>query len=1244
MDSITLHENIIPYLNEIADRLWSGHAAVMIGAGFSKNARPNGALCPRFPDWPQLGDLFYERIHGRKPDDQKYLSALKLADEVQAALGRPVLDQLLRSAIPDKDYEPSPLHVKLLELPWSDVFTTNFDTLLERARFPLTSRKYDVVLKKEDLVYSERPRIIKLHGSFPCEQPFIITEDDYRRYPKDFAPFVNTVQQALLENTLCLVGFSGDDPNFLQWIGWIRDNLGNQNSPKIYLVGIINLSDAQKKLLEKRNIVLVDLNECSGVDGNHYRALDKFIDYLSSRKTKDNLLAWPERDSLRHPDFNNSDKKAQLTSILTEWKQVRLSYPGWCILPEDRRSHLWTFTQYWIDFITNNDVLTVPLNIELAYELTWRVEKCLCPMMNNHIQYIESILRNYNPFPEEQQSEDVLKVTPLNPKWEMLDWKGIRQICIALYLWLLRCYREEGLLQEWKTADGKLEKIRKYLSPNQEASLHYERALYALFALDLPKLKTQLTAWPSNESLPFWEAKRAGLFAEIGQVEDAEKILEQSLKNTRSKLNLKPVTTDYSLVSQEALMMLLLQYISTAIDFTKGHWTGNKEHRRQFTERWNALKQYKCDPWNELRIFESCLERKSIENKEFVEERGFDIGRVTRTIHLGSGADEDAIVAFQFLRFCEEAGIPYRIPGSTLGKESAAGALARISRYSPYWALATMMRVGDDKIVDRIFNRESLQKLNVSSVDKLIEGYLEALARSQTEIKSGNPFCSNNLGIVLAQVVPEILSRLCCKCSTDAKNKLLEFLLDVYKSEIRSKYRGIRNLTQRLLFSFSHCQRFQLIPRFLEFPVLGNLDPLTMRDFLNPFHFISIDKSLTLNFDKPKIQGDHVRSLLNKARSNAPGTRKWATFTLSQLYHFDLLGNNWTSKFAAALWSQIDTLGFPDNTEFYKFAFLALPHPNNVDPISLFKSYIKTTPICIQKGSTSPGVSITGGEVPFCDELVGSIKFLHWTEEEIIAILGHLIEWWDADKVYLERDGKSSRFDSIKNEFRARFSKLVNVLVEVIAPSLNANTKVYIKDELWRLLTELRGHRLPALRAEAACIHIYPTGIHNLTYRIKVSLSSSSSELATDALHAIMIFQKADSPVSEFDSSLLLSEIAQMIRWRRKTGLSSALNILARFIAQQPSFFDVDIFELVLIGLQHIADETSWTGDFTDPEFPEKLEIREAAAFLAFSLFKFYRNLGMPIPDAVRTWDIICHSEDEFAEIRNNWLQEDCQS
>lgn len=43
-----------PYLKEIEERLSSGHAAVMVGADFSGNAKPKDDVGPSFPDWSEL--------------------------------------------------------------------------------------------------------------------------------------------------------------------------------------------------------------------------------------------------------------------------------------------------------------------------------------------------------------------------------------------------------------------------------------------------------------------------------------------------------------------------------------------------------------------------------------------------------------------------------------------------------------------------------------------------------------------------------------------------------------------------------------------------------------------------------------------------------------------------------------------------------------------------------------------------------------------------------------------------------------------------------------------------------------------------------------------------------------------------------------------------------------------------------------------------------------------------------------
>ena len=257
----------------------------------------------------------------------------------------------------------------------------------------------------------------------------------------------------------------------------------------------------------------------------------------------------------------------------------------------------------------------------------------------------------YLPLNDVVTSNESFPVTPKEINGRGLDIKEIRKMCVYLLLSMARFYREEGLLEKWKEANGKIQKLIKHLSPDYKARLSYERALYALFGSDMPELKNRLREWQGNESLPFWEAKRAALLAEIGQVNEAEKILEQSLKNIRVNLNLKPVTTDYSLVSQEAIVMLLLQYVQTSVAAAKGKWSETQDVRNKFSERWNTLKQYKCDPWNELKLFESVLERPPIEVQDVTEKQEFDIGRVTRTRHFGR-TDQEALIAYSFLRFC----------------------------------------------------------------------------------------------------------------------------------------------------------------------------------------------------------------------------------------------------------------------------------------------------------------------------------------------------------------------------------------------------------------------------------------------------------------------------------------------------------------------------------------------------------------------------------------------------------------
>jgi hypothetical protein len=94
------------FLDIIADRLFTNRAAIMIGAGFSKNAISNSSMSKKFPDWNELGNIFYTELYGSEATSPKkeYLNVLKLAEEVEAAPGRPKLEGILTKSIPDKEY------------------------------------------------------------------------------------------------------------------------------------------------------------------------------------------------------------------------------------------------------------------------------------------------------------------------------------------------------------------------------------------------------------------------------------------------------------------------------------------------------------------------------------------------------------------------------------------------------------------------------------------------------------------------------------------------------------------------------------------------------------------------------------------------------------------------------------------------------------------------------------------------------------------------------------------------------------------------------------------------------------------------------------------------------------------------------------------------------------------------------------------------------------------------------------
>ncbi len=151
-----------------------------------------------------------------------------------------------------------------------------------------------------------KKNIFKLHGTIRLNEDseygfdgdyhcnYIITATDYADYPFKHEPFVDYMKISLLKGSFCILGFSGDDPNFLSWMSWVKEvidknpeiraELSQKDSARFFYInsGDKPLSKDKRLLLKNHYIEYVELSKI--FNGNsHKERIAQFLDYLSPK-------------------------------------------------------------------------------------------------------------------------------------------------------------------------------------------------------------------------------------------------------------------------------------------------------------------------------------------------------------------------------------------------------------------------------------------------------------------------------------------------------------------------------------------------------------------------------------------------------------------------------------------------------------------------------------------------------------------------------------------------------------------------------------------------------------------------------------------------------------------------------------------------------------------------------------------------------------------------------------------------
>lgn len=726
-------------------------ASIMVGAGFSLNANRDSSADMK--DWNGLGKMFYHSLFGKDPDPTTLIDPIRLASQIEACFGKNELNELILKSLSDDKITPGHLHYQLVKLPWRDIFTTNYDTLIERAAYK-DNPTFTVVTNRETLLYKPFPRIIKLHGSFKEIRPFVISEEDYRTYPQTHPEFVNTVRQSLIEGLLCLVGFSGNDPNFLGWIGWLRDVMGDNIAP-IYLVNVSsNLHESEVRLNQQRGISIIDLGWISnkGKDDVYKERLDFFFTYLSKGLNEEQI--WNPNIKYRWSDTDN------IQETIKELRAIRKAYPGWLLLPAKYYSNFDNIINE-MPFIDNKFSkwnLSDSVLVEFLYELDW-VNQITCSPFN-HEWFKESIAKLNN----------TIDTLPSNLKRKLL----------SLNISLLALYRDSYDKERFDTISAFIDN---YISTQNAFELvrryTYEKSLFALVTLNRPALIGILNEWQPLDSDYLGILWKSSILLEIGgeYSKEAFEILSKSTKNIKVELLMD--NSSKELLSLQSISEQVLSIAKSQIYFTMDN-SGylNENENLSFNRITEAFR---------LKLY-------SHKTKPTIQRiHKFGIACFTTTTNFGGrGYKQEYLQSYRYLKTYERAGFPYGLPHLNINPEGITLALSKLFTYSLGIAISVLLRTQNKNINDEILNRELLSSISKENAKELFSIFFNA-------DNYGNKGFDNKFNYEL--YVLSILSRLSIKLDNDDLSKLLEAQLNSYLSDVNTSKTEYRPEDIRIIYS-----------------------------------------------------------------------------------------------------------------------------------------------------------------------------------------------------------------------------------------------------------------------------------------------------------------------------------------------------------------------------------------------------------------------------------------------------------
>ena len=505
-----------------------------------------------------------------------------------------------------------------------------------------------------------------------------------------------------MERVVLLLGFSGDDQNFLHWLGWVRDHLGPA-APSLYLGGFLNLSRPRRRLLEDRGVTPIDLANHpmahTWAPHCHLRAIEWILKVLAlgepysrhwptPRPVKEPINSQlepilfvhstcPKEESFKLPtDSCPTKRQAVVTDVIHSWAHNRSCYPEWVVLPFRRADKLARNTDLWTDLVINCAATWTPVeSLNAISELAWRYDLLMFPYSSDLIDSIEKTIKAID--------DDVLP----NYAGSASDRENIVERRAALLLSLLT----EARFSFQPTRFSRATELLKYhwpVSTNAQNRFRHEEGLWFLAVQDFELLAERMTSWDVQNFDPIWAFRKAALLADLGQYTTAIDLAQRALSQLE-----RDASRNTNVRNMSRLSWALHWRMGTeTAKWWESRFSWPLDHLPIF-DKWSLFSRYNCDAYSEWKQFEGAV--KSVRSPT---PSGSLFPRPYTIQELRPDEYERYRCARRAVRMVELTGLPSRIRGITMASTVLEKCALAMSDLGVQHSLPIVNRAGSSRL------------------------------------------------------------------------------------------------------------------------------------------------------------------------------------------------------------------------------------------------------------------------------------------------------------------------------------------------------------------------------------------------------------------------------------------------------------------------------------------------------------------------------------------------------------------